>query len=242
MNEELIAYYENLLILQYRDKDKARRTIRAIVESAMIYDLIRAVENGYDIDTAVGVQLDVIGKYVGVDRVVTGIAFDRVFFGSVEYSEPTPYVDVEGSIRYSEVNPPDAQILRYDTDEQSLYTLTDQELRDLIRLKIGQNSINHSPGSIDDIIQEFFAGDAIFTDNLNMTISYIFDEGVQRLVQIAVSQNVLPKPMAVGITTSFVPDIDNIFGSIGYNAETIPDFIHGSQRYTEDFFGSSLRY
>ncbi len=72
MNTELIAYYVNLLIIQYHSLTRARGHIEAIATSEMIYDLIAAVGNAYDIDTAVGVQLDVLGSYLGVDRLATG--------------------------------------------------------------------------------------------------------------------------------------------------------------------------
>lgn len=72
---ELIVYYKNLLILQYNQLDKASEHIEAIVKQIIIFELIEDVKNGYDIDTAVGVQLDIIGKYLGLER-TTFIAID----------------------------------------------------------------------------------------------------------------------------------------------------------------------
>lgn len=61
------SYYSNLLILQYHNKPKAKATIEASV--GLLPDgLIQEVMNGFDLDTAVGKQLDTIGIYVGVDR------------------------------------------------------------------------------------------------------------------------------------------------------------------------------
>lgn len=64
------SYYSNLLILQYHDKPKAKATIEAVV-SLIPDDLIQEVTNGFDIETAVGKQLDILGEYVGVDRYYT---------------------------------------------------------------------------------------------------------------------------------------------------------------------------
>ncbi len=72
MNTELIAYYVNLLIIQYANLPRATGHIDAIIDANMIYDLVIAVGNAYDIDTAVGVQLDVLGAYIGVSRIATG--------------------------------------------------------------------------------------------------------------------------------------------------------------------------
>ena len=242
MNDELIAYYANLLIIQYRNKPNANETISAIIRSLMIYDLIRSVENGYDIDTAVGVQLDVLAKYTGAERIATGVDFTRTFFGFVDYAEPTPYVGVAGLLPYDELNPPDAQFLEYDTDQQSLYTLTNAELRILIKLKIAQNNSNHSTAEIDEILEEFFPEQVLFTDNFNMTVLYIFDTDVSRVVDVAITQKALPKPAAVGLLTSFVPDINNIFSLLKYDSDTLADFSQGLLRYSQDPFGSFLKY
>ncbi len=66
--QEIVNYYANLLILQYHEKPKAFATIQTLVRPVIMDQLPVAVQNAFDVDTAVGVQLDVIGKYVGVSR------------------------------------------------------------------------------------------------------------------------------------------------------------------------------
>lgn len=66
---EIAAYYGNLLIIQYIDKPKAYAMVVANALAVVMDQLPVAVQNAYDINTAVGVQLDVIGKYVGALRV-----------------------------------------------------------------------------------------------------------------------------------------------------------------------------
>lgn len=61
------SYYSNLLILQYHNKPKAKATVEAVT-SILPDELIQEVNNGFDVDTAVGKQLDVLGSVVGVDR------------------------------------------------------------------------------------------------------------------------------------------------------------------------------
>lgn len=63
-------YLTNLLILQYHNKPRAKATIKACTKWFPI-DLIFAVRDGFSIDTAVGKQLDIIGKYIDVDRYYT---------------------------------------------------------------------------------------------------------------------------------------------------------------------------
>lgn len=66
--DQLTAYYANLLIMQYLNKPKAYATVQATAAQFVFDQLPVAVQNAYDINTAVGVQLDVLGKYVGASR------------------------------------------------------------------------------------------------------------------------------------------------------------------------------
>lgn len=72
-NAELIDYYVNLLIVQYKRQENAPEHIRALVETIIFLELIDAVRNGYDIDTAIGRQLDILGKYLGLQREALGL-------------------------------------------------------------------------------------------------------------------------------------------------------------------------
>lgn len=70
---EIIDYYADLLILQYKQRPKAYATIQALVAESVMDQLPISLQNAFSIDTAVGVQLDTIGKYFNVSR--TGTTF-----------------------------------------------------------------------------------------------------------------------------------------------------------------------
>lgn len=67
-DEELKEYYADLLIIQYQNKPKAYDTIKALVDGVIMNQLPLEVQAAFDLDTAVGAQLDIIGKYAGVSR------------------------------------------------------------------------------------------------------------------------------------------------------------------------------
>lgn len=228
-NAELIQYYVNLLIIQYRTQEKAPAHIATLIEIIMIFELMRQVENGYNIETAIGSQLDIIGKYLGVDRVVTGTVFDREYYGYVLYVDIAPF-DFASYSLYADPDP-DVQTRTYKEDNQSLYTLNDEEFRQILNLKIIQNNSQYTPYDIDQFIQTFFAGNAIFIDRQDMSIAYIFDESVERLVTIANSELLIPKPAAVRISISFVNDINNIYGYATYGG-SLPDWLIGYVLYS----------
>lgn len=65
---EYTDYYADLLILQYKTQPKARATISALTGKIISDGLLLDVVNGFNILTAVGKQLDIIGKYIGLSR------------------------------------------------------------------------------------------------------------------------------------------------------------------------------
>lgn len=73
-------YYADLLIIQYRNKPNARATIKLGVDLYLADGLIFDLNNVLDIDTAVGQQLDLIGKILGVNRKINGFTFNVDFF------------------------------------------------------------------------------------------------------------------------------------------------------------------
>lgn len=71
-DQELKEYYSGLLIAQYKEKPKAKATIEALAGPIVMNQMPLAVQDAFQVDSAIGVQLDVIGKYVGASRTVTG--------------------------------------------------------------------------------------------------------------------------------------------------------------------------
>lgn len=81
ITEEIVEYYVNLLIIQYIQKAKARVHIASLVRPVIMDQLPVQVQDAFDINTAEGVQLDVLGKYTGVNRNT------RTFSGPITLSD-----------------------------------------------------------------------------------------------------------------------------------------------------------
>lgn len=243
-NEELIQYYINLLIIQYKNLDKAPKHIREVVSKLIIYELAIQVRDGYNIDetlgkTAVGKQLDVLAKYVGVDRIVYGSSFTRTFFGYIQYGESSPY-SFGGYVNYEE-NIPDVQFKRYQDSKESLYRLNDYELLTVLKLKILKNNSIGSVYDIDQFLDSFFNNQVLFFDSMNMIITYIFDSDLLRLVTIAVSENLIPRPAGIRLNIGYTPDVNNIFGYCNYEKEC-SDYMVGYGLYENETIGGFLQY
>ena len=96
MLEELKTAYQGLLICQYEGLPNASATIKSNIEILLSHMLLWKIRDCWDIDDTelcVGAQLDIIGKWVGVDRYFVGQSFgDSLHLSFVDWdnvSEPT---------------------------------------------------------------------------------------------------------------------------------------------------------
>lgn len=64
----IVQYYTDLLIIQYRSKPKASATISAMVNIILQNGILLDVLDAFNPDTCVGKQQDILGKWVGIDR------------------------------------------------------------------------------------------------------------------------------------------------------------------------------
>jgi len=84
-NTQLINYYANLLILQYIGLPNAYATIQTLVTPVIMNQLPLAVQSAFNLNTAVGNQLDTIGKYVGVTRYGSGLDGSPIILGDADF-------------------------------------------------------------------------------------------------------------------------------------------------------------
>ena len=196
--QDLIDYYVNLLIMQYKDKPKARATVEAYVTQVVSDQIGIAVRDAFDLETAVGAQLDILGRYVGAKRAVNGLDINRTFLGMPPYTDAAPG-SYKGFALYGTT--PTAYFARYN-DFKTVYNLTDPDLRKLIKLRIRQHMSNHSLKDIDAIMYDFFGSECSITDSGNMELTYAFTPGsTDTFIKIAIFTDSLPRPAGVKINT-----------------------------------------
>jgi len=170
---QIIKFYSDLLILQYKGKPKAYAHISLIVEPPIMNQLALNVQSGFNITTAIGNQLDLLGKYVGVTRSGNG------FTGPI--------------------------------------TLVDDDFRVLLRFAILSNNVGSSLYEIQYLLNLFFGGKVLVFDYSSMQLSYIMDPSVgsYELAQLIVTEGLLPRPMAVGVSSIiYAPTITKFFGFV----------------------------
>lgn len=203
--EDVKNYYADLLILQYRNKPKARETIKIGADIYLGDGVIFQLQDILDIDTAEGAQLDIIGKILDCPRVVQGIYNDMIFF---------QFYDGPDSVGFSTVgNPQGGNFRTIQNYNQSEYSLPDDDYRFLLKFKSAVNVMRGSERGIDDALWNVFQGDVLLKNNHNLTITYIVS-AERTLAALAAKQlGYYRAPEGVGANYVLrVPSPSQIFG------------------------------
>lgn len=207
-SELLLDYYANTLIAQYYNKPKAIGTIRALMGGTGAYGLIadaiaNQVRDGFDLTTAVGRQLDMLGKLRGVTRYLSTLDLSKVFLPLVPYDDvgggPFP-----GIADYDDpVQPPSTYLMTY--DDFITNTLQDGDFRRVIMFLAQVQSCDYAYATLDFICYTFFTGNVNIKITGNMEITYQhLTSDTDNLFTILKQMRLLPGAAGVNVLTEEV--------------------------------------
>lgn len=192
MTPKTASDYRALVPSQNADKEKFLAVLDALTEASVQLQTMAAQwPQMYDLDTALGVQLDIIGEWVGISRLlpvpVSGVYFEWDGLAAVGW---------EVGVWQGPFDP-----------SSGLVALNDEDYRRLIRTKILINQWDGSQEQMLAIWNQFLPNNrpGIVVDNQDMTISLGFEGGPITGLQLAVLQLGLPliKPSGVRILEVF---------------------------------------
>jgi hypothetical protein len=205
--------YIDLLILQYRNLPKAEQTINALIAKyEELYDVIRQFETAFDVDSVEGVQLDILGKIVGVNRIVP-FSVPKNYFGFDDNSLSCGFADVfdDSLVVYPFKNV-------FESDYASS-ELNDNDYRFFIRAKIIKNIVkpymidDTNKLSLQDLIDFLFEGKGYIVDNQKMGLILYIDVSYDTSKLPFIQQlDLLPRPQAVEYKNIISYNEGNTFG------------------------------
>ena len=176
---------ENFIIWQYRTKPKALGTIRAIYkETDLTFQNTVQIADILNIDTATGYALDLVGRHIGVSRVLpTAIA--KEYFG---------WLEDDRSLSFGI-----GEFYRHGDSLSASVVLNDSDYRFFIRAKITKN---YQTGTIENIVKsiQFVVGNnSNVIDIQNMTMNIIVNsDNLNSLTLYAISKmDILVRPVGV---------------------------------------------
>lgn len=195
VDPSLLEYYSDLLIIQYQTQPNMVATTQLLVNQSLCDGLPQELQTCFNLDTAVGEQLTILGEIVGVPRNVIGLDLGNTFFSYTNYvGEPSAI----GFGSYTD-SPYSTSLFRSYFDSAT-YTLSDYQMQQLIKLKILFNNTYSSTKNIVDGLWNLFGSYVSYIDNQNMTITINVVNPYQTIFIVAQYLNIIPRPMGVGLT------------------------------------------
>jgi len=194
--QQVLNYYSNQLIIQYNSLPKATATIQALANCNVCDSFFLELQNAFNLNTAVGNQLTIIGKIVGVPRNIYGLNLTDTFF---TFSNWTGQPASVGFNTWANGSPDPDKIASWLST--AVYTPTDFEMLALIKLKIMTNNYYTSLGQIMPALVAAFGTSIQLVDNFNTSITWNFSQPYHNVGSICQFLGyIVPKPMGVAIT------------------------------------------
>jgi hypothetical protein len=192
ITQTLQDYYSNLLILQYHNKPKAVATIKALAGLAAYDGLPFAVRDAFDINTASGKQLDVLGKYIGFSRFASLLVIQNFF----KYNIGQQITAINGYNVYS-AGLIKSRWLTYEGLPSADYPLGDEDLRLCLKLKLLVNSGAAITSLIKNELWALFGNTIALTDSRDLSYTYHLANIYEEVLPVILAYDLLPAPMGI---------------------------------------------
>jgi len=212
--------YVNLLIKQYWEKPKAYAEIEMKAGAwRKTFEWIDSFSEEFDLDNATGDRLDIIGRIVGIKRIIP-FAVPKIAFGFDGNPNARGFDDKFSPL--PDRAPFHDKFERAYTDLQ----LDDTAYRFFIRARISKNIggpylVDDQGLAIQEVVGTLFAGAAYVLDKKDMTLTlYVSPQYNLDILRAILRLDLLPKPQGVryavivqagpGETFGFADNVDSL--------------------------------
>lgn len=187
--------YTTLITSQHINKPKFVAKVSTVTGGInAITQLIQSIPDAFDVDNAIGAQLDIVGLWVGRLRTVNSI-LTVAFFG---------FSDDGAALPFGEQTDPSKGGRFYEQGEpfSSSTVLGDPEYRTIIKAKIVRNQWNGTTGGIEAALQYVFNAPCTVVDNGTLNLTINVSAPITAVEKTLLTQfDLLPRPAGVRIGT-----------------------------------------
>ena len=206
----LKEFYEQLLIIQYYNKPKARAEIGLeATRWQAVKDFINRLQEAFELDNLTGDRLDKIGAIVGVGRIVPFVV-EKEFFGFDVNPEAKGFGN---KFDPSWIGAPFVSkfATRYTATE-----LDDANYLFLIKARIAFNQVHATMAgdvtTLQDVIGFLFDGGVVIDNkDMTLTLSIPFDIDLEKL-RLVINSGLIPSPQGVGYDLIYQSFPNQTFG------------------------------
>ncbi|MBU0601141.1 MAG: DUF2612 domain-containing protein [Gammaproteobacteria bacterium] len=202
--------YTALITSEHRKAPRFVATVQASTGAlAATADATRTIPAAFDVETAAGAQLDIIGLWVGQSRLIPNVLLLQ-FFG---------FADNPAALPFGEESNPSGGGRWYEEGEDYTATtvLGDPEFRTLILARIARNMSKGTTQELLSALSFIFGGVLVALDDPgDMTISVAIGRYLTLIERaIIVNLDILPRPAGVRISRRLMFDSSRYFGFEG---------------------------
>lgn len=185
--------YTSLITSEHRDKPKFAALVNLLANGVGdIGAAIKSLPQAFDLDVAIGKQLDVVGQWVGQSRTITDVLIVG-FFG---------FEDDVVALPFGEEGDPSIGGRFYEEGEAFSGTsvLADPEYRTILRAKIIRNHYNGTADEIAQALEYIFNAHAYIRDPGTMSLQVVVNSSISLVGQSLLTNfDLLPRPIGVSI-------------------------------------------
>lgn len=185
---------EDFLIWQYRGKPKARQTVGLLLsETKKVFESVIQLSTILNIDESSGYGLDLVGKHVGIARIMKSV-IPKDYFG---------FLGDEGALGFNS-----GSFYRYGDSLTESSRLGDDDYRFFIKAKTIKNYQKPDVGSISDSVRYLLGEQSFVIDNYDMTMNIVIPSTSITPFKIYAikSLDILSRPMAVSYKYLVITD------------------------------------
>jgi hypothetical protein len=205
--------YTTLITSQHTDKPKFVALVQALSGAVDgITQAIQSLPQAFDLDNALGKQLDIDGEWIGQSRAVGGV-LTLGYFG---------FSDNVVATNFGEENDPSIGGRFYEEDEPftSTAVLADPEYRLVLKAKIIRNHYDGTTEEIVNALKLIFNAPAHVEDNGTMNLTIVINAPISAIGQSLLTNfDLLPRPAGVAIGQIVYTDLSgNAFATASATA------------------------
>jgi hypothetical protein len=190
----MITDYGALITSKHNQKPKFMALVALLTGAiADIADVAESLPSVFDLDNAVGVQLDAVGRWVGQSRVIPNVLLTG-FFGFLDQSPP--------DLTMGELTDPTVGGVFYELGStfQQTSVLADPDYRTIIRARIVRNQSNGTLSAIENALQFIFQVPCHVNDIGTLGLGIVIGKPITQIQQALLnSLDLLPRPSGVKI-------------------------------------------
>lgn len=197
-----VSDYMGLVTSFHRPKVKYNATLEGVVSKLVeTGNVVGDLPEDFDLDSAVGVQLDVVGEWVGITRTIT-------------IPLPTPWFSFDTANRGLDEGVWKGPL----SATKGISSLDDNDYRDIIRAKILSNHWDGTVSEVKNILDAFFLPrgiDILIHDRQDMSMMLVVPGERPNLLLLSIMDGAYIPVKPVGVKVNYIlPSVSNqpLFG------------------------------